>query len=86
MLNLNRFRKKIVSGKFLGKFVVKWILKLPPHLAYVATLKIGSDLTELWPRVCGSTFLAHPVYMTRGFVIAMHFNESVSGFVPRVCC
>ena len=35
--NLNRF-KKIVTGKFLGKFVVKWILKLPLSLAYVATL------------------------------------------------
>jgi len=23
---------------FLGKFAVKWILKIPPHLAYVATL------------------------------------------------
>ena len=26
------------ARKFLGKFVVKWILKLPPLLAYVATL------------------------------------------------
>jgi len=34
--NLNRFKK--ITGKFLGKFVVKWILKIPPHLAYVATL------------------------------------------------
>ena len=22
----------------MGKFAVKWILKIPPHLAYVATL------------------------------------------------
>jgi len=34
--NLNRLKKFI--GSFLGKFVVKWILKIPPHLAYVATL------------------------------------------------
>ena len=34
--NLNRFKK--ITGRFLGKFVVKWILKIPPHLAYVATL------------------------------------------------
>ena len=27
-----------MTGRFLGKFVVKWILKIPPHLAYVATL------------------------------------------------
>jgi len=25
-------------GRFLGKFAVKWILKISPHLAYVATL------------------------------------------------
>jgi len=24
--------------KFTGKFAVKWILKIPPHRAYVATL------------------------------------------------
>jgi len=29
---------KNVDEKFLGKFVVKWILKVQPHLAYVATL------------------------------------------------
>jgi len=27
-----------ITGRFLGKFAVKWILKIPPHLAYVATL------------------------------------------------
>jgi len=30
--------KNIFTGRFLGKFVVKWILKIPLHLAYVATL------------------------------------------------
>jgi len=34
--NLNRFKKN--TGRFLGKFAVKWMLKIPPHLAYVATL------------------------------------------------
>jgi len=29
---------KIFTGKLLGKFVVKWIFQLPPHLAYVATV------------------------------------------------
>jgi len=29
---------KKFTGKFLGKFVAKRILKLPPHLEYVATL------------------------------------------------
>jgi len=35
--NRNRFQKKF-TGSFLGKFVVKWILKIPPHLACVALL------------------------------------------------
>ena len=30
--------KKIFTGRFLGKYVVKRILKIPPHLAYIATL------------------------------------------------
>jgi len=34
--NLNRLKE--FTGRFLGKFVVKWILKIPPHLAFVATL------------------------------------------------
>jgi len=29
---------KRITGIFLGKFVVKWILKIPLHFAYVATL------------------------------------------------
>ena len=35
--NLNRFQK-IFTGRFLDKLAVKRILKIPPHLAYVATL------------------------------------------------
>ena len=34
--NFNRFEK--ITGRFVGKFAVKCILKIPPHLAYVATL------------------------------------------------
>jgi len=34
---LNRF-KIFFTGRLLGKFAVKWISKIPPHLAYVATL------------------------------------------------
>jgi len=34
--NLNRLI--FFTGKFPVTFVVKWILKLPPHLAYVAAL------------------------------------------------
>jgi len=34
--NLNRLEN--FAGRFLGKFAVKWILKVPLHLAYVAAL------------------------------------------------
>jgi len=37
---------KKVTGRFLGKFAVKWILKIPPHLARVAT---HTHLTALFP-------------------------------------
>jgi len=30
--------KNVFTGRFLGKFAVKWISKIPMHLAYVATL------------------------------------------------
>jgi len=34
--NLNRLKK--FAGRFLGKFVVNWKLKISLHLAYVAAL------------------------------------------------
>ena len=34
---LNQF-KNFFPVRFFDKFAVKWILKIPPHLAYVATL------------------------------------------------
>jgi len=37
LLILKRF-KNFFTGRFLGKFAVKWISKIPPHLACVATL------------------------------------------------
>jgi len=33
---LNRFKQN-VTERFLGKIAVKWISKIPPHLAHVAT-------------------------------------------------
>jgi len=35
--NLNRL-KNFFTGRFVSQFAVKRILKIPPHLAYVATL------------------------------------------------
>jgi len=36
-VKLNRFKKKF-TGRFLGKFAVKCLLKIPLRLHYVATL------------------------------------------------
>ena len=30
--------RNIFTGRFLSKFAVKWVFKIAPHLAYVATL------------------------------------------------
>jgi len=35
--NLNRFKNDF-TGRFLGKLAVKWVLKIRPHVACVATL------------------------------------------------
>ena len=43
--NLNRFKKKI-TGIFFNKFVVNWLLKNPPLLAYVATLPCETLMSE----------------------------------------
>ena len=42
LLNLNRFMN-FFHCRFLGKFAVKCILKIPPHHAYVATLPYIND-------------------------------------------
>jgi len=41
--NLNRC-KILFTGRLRGKFAVKWILKVAPHLAYVATPPPGETL------------------------------------------
>ena len=40
----NRF-KKFFAGRFPGKFAVKWISKIPPHLAYIATLPCETSIS-----------------------------------------
>ena len=45
--NLNRL--KHFTGRFLGKFAVKWILKVPSHLAHVATLPCGTLVSAKQP-------------------------------------
>jgi len=43
--NLNRFLE-FFTGGFLGKIAVKWLSKIPPHIAYVATLPCETLMPE----------------------------------------
>jgi len=36
--NINQFTNVFFTERFFGKFVVKWLLKIPQQPAYVATL------------------------------------------------
>ena len=56
------------TGRFLDKFVVKWILKIPPHLAYVATLPHETLMTAkqaINDKLLGSL----ATYLRRGVVV-----------------
>jgi len=44
--NLNGFTNKKFAGKFLSKFAVNWLLKIPPPRAYVATLPCETLMSE----------------------------------------
>jgi len=46
MPNLNRLSKFFFTGRFLGKFADKSLLKIPPNLAYVATLPCETLMSE----------------------------------------
>jgi len=43
MSKLNRLKN--FTGRFLCKFAVKWILRIPPQLAYVATLPFETSIS-----------------------------------------
>jgi len=64
--NLNRLKK--FTGRFLSKFAVKWILKIPPHLAYIAalpceTLMLAKQAINV--KIQGSV----ATYLRRGWVV-----------------
>jgi len=45
--NLNRFAKKIFTGRFLSKFAVKWIFKIPPQLALISAKQAINDKLQV---------------------------------------
>jgi len=52
--NLNRLKKFI--GRFLDKFAVKWILKIPPHLARLANTLLKDEESERDSHVLARNF------------------------------
>jgi len=38
--------QKFFTGRFFGKFAVKWLLKVPSNLAHVATLPCETLMSE----------------------------------------
>jgi len=85
--NLNRFKKLfslVFTGRFLGKIAVKWTLKIPPHLEYVATLPcetlmpakqaINDKLQGSVPTYlrCGEVFTAR-LYASAVYAMALCF-------------
>ena len=76
--NLNRLKK--IAGSFLGEFSVKWILKVPPHLAYVATL---SCETLMSPKQANNNKLQDSVatYLRCGGVVN---NQIMKGLLPSL--
>ena len=66
---LNRFKKKIFfTARFLGKFVVKRILKIPPHLACVATL-LCETLVSAEQAINHKLLVSIPTYLRCGGVV-----------------
>ena len=66
--NLNRF-KTFFTGRVLGKFAVKWILEVPPHLAYVVTLPCET-LTSAKQAINDKLQGSVATYLTSGGVVS----------------
>ena len=65
--NLNRLKKNF-TGRFLGKFKVKLILKVQLHLAYVATLPCET-LMSAKQAINNNLQGSVTTYFTRGVVV-----------------
>jgi len=65
--SLNRLKK--FNGRFLAKFVVKWILKLPPHLAYVATVSRETLMSSKKPLTTNYKVYSVATYLRCGGVV-----------------
>jgi len=73
--NLNRFKKKF-TRRFLSKYAVKWILKIPPHLAYVGTLPCET-LTSAKQTVNDKLQGSAVVYLSCGGVVNSQIKKGL---------
>ena len=73
---LNRFKKFLFSGRFLGKFVVKCISKIQPRLAYVATLS-GETLMSAKQTINDKLQGSVPRYLRYGGVVNNQIKKSL---------
>ena len=72
--NLKQFKK--ITERFLRKFVVKWILKIPPHLAYVATLP-GETLMSAKQAINDKLQGSVATYLRCGGVVNNHIKKGL---------
>jgi len=72
--NLNRFKK--ITRRFLSKYAVKWILKIPPHLAYVGTLPCET-LTSAKQTVNDKLQGSAAVYLSCGEVVNSQIKKGL---------
>ena len=79
--NFNRFQEKKITGRFLVNFVVKWILKIPPHLACVATLPCET-LTSAKQAINNKLQGSVATYLRRGGDV----NNQIGKFYRRCVC
>ena len=64
------------TGRFLWKFAVKWVSKIPPHLAYVATLPcetLMSAKQTINDKLQGSV----ATQLRRGWVVDNQINKGL---------
>ena len=66
--NLNRYII-FFTGRFLGKFAVKCILKIPPHFAYVATLPCETLMSANQPLTINYKVVYIASYLMCGGVV-----------------
>jgi len=73
--NFNRFKKNLTE-RFLGKFAVKRVLKIPQYSAYVATLPretLMSAKQAINDKLLGSL----ATYLTCGKVVNNHIKKGL---------